>query len=100
MNGSEYVKNINAIVTIIDSEGGLFKSGKQEVDNGNIFINYIFSNNVQNKIIVQLYKNNQGFALASFDFQLPNLSPPENNIFSNFFQTYLKIFPIISGNGS
>ena len=59
---------------------------------GKFFINYIFQNNVQNKIIVQLYKNNSGFALTSFDFQLPNPSTSANNNSGNFFTDLFKNF--------
>ncbi len=90
LNGSEYNKNVTATVTIIDSNGGLYKFDKQELHNGKISINYIFQNVVKNKIIIQLYKDNQGFALDSFDIQLPNSPPPINNNSSNFFSDLFK----------
>jgi hypothetical protein len=90
LNGSEYIKNVTSIVTIIDSNGGLYKFDKQEVHNGKISINYIFQNIVKNKIIIQLYKDNQGFALASFDIQLPNSAHSTNNNSSNFFSDVFK----------
>ena len=95
LNGSEYVKNITAIVTILDSEGGLYKFGKQKVIDGKTFINYIFPNSGKNKIILQLYENNSGLALASFDVQLRNSSPSTNdnnsgNFFSDLFKNFFK----------
>jgi hypothetical protein len=90
LNGSEYNKNVTATVTIIDSDGGLYKFDKQELHNGKISINYIFQNVVKNKIIIQLYKDNQGFALDSFDIQLPNSPPLINNNSSNFFSDLFK----------
>jgi hypothetical protein len=106
LNGTEYIKNVTATVTIIDNNGGLYKFNKQELHNGMISINYIFQNIVKNKIIIQLYKDNQGFALASFDIQLPNSAPSVNNYSSNFFSDLFKsisdLFKISSnknGNG-
>jgi hypothetical protein len=90
LNGSEYNKNVTATVTIMDSDGGLYKFDKQELHNGKISINYIFQNVVKNKIIIQLYKDNQGFALDSFDIQLPNSPPLINNNSSNFFSDLFK----------
>ena len=90
LNGSAYIKNVTATVTILDSNGGLYKFNKQELHNGKISINYIFQNIVKNKIIIQLYKDNQGFALASFDIQLPNSAPSVNNYSSNFFSDLFK----------
>ena len=64
MNGSKDFKNLTAFITILGNEWGLYKHGKQEVNDGKVFINYIFPNNINNKIIIQLYKNDQGFALT------------------------------------
>jgi hypothetical protein len=90
LNGSGYNKNVTATVTIIDSNGGLYKFNKQDVHNVKISINYIFQNVVKNKIIIQLYKDNQGFALASFDTQIPNSAPSVNNNSGNFFSDLFK----------
>ncbi len=92
LNGSEYIKNVTSTVTIIGSEGGLYRFNKQKLHNGKFSINYIFQNIVKNKIIIQLYKDNQGFVLASFDIQLPNSSPSVNNKSSNFFSELFKNF--------
>jgi hypothetical protein len=92
LNGSEYGKNITAFVTILDNVGGLYKFGNLKVSEGKFFVNYIFQNNLQNKIIVQLYKNNSGFALASFNIQLPTYTTSANNNSSNFFSDLFKNF--------
>ena len=103
LNGSKDFKNLTATITILDNEGGLYKFAKQEVNDGKTFINYIFPNNVNNKIIIQLYKNNQGLALASYDIQLSNTSlplsfPSENDKLNNFFSDIIKSFTNIFKN--
>ncbi len=93
LNGSEYVKNITAIVTILDSEGGLYKFGKQKVIDGKTFINYIFPNSGKNKIILQLYENNSGLALVPLMFNCAILLLLQMIIILVIsFQIYLKIF--------
>lgn len=92
LNGSAYHKNLTATVTILDKEGGLYKFGNLKMHDGKFFINYIFQNNLQNKIIVQLYNNNSGFALTSFDFQIPKPFTPVNNNSGNFFTDLFKNF--------
>ena len=92
LNGTEYGKNMTAFVTILDNEGGLYKFGNLKVSDGRFFVNHIFQNNLQNKIIVQLYKNNSGFALASFDIQLPHSTTSANNNSGNFFSDLFKNF--------
>ena len=105
LNGSKDFKNLTATITVLDNEGGLYKFGKQEVNNGKTFINYIFPNNVNNKIIIQLYKNNQGLALASYDIQSSNTSssnpysfPSENNKSNNIFSDLINSFTNIFKN--
>jgi hypothetical protein len=93
LNGSGYDNNITAFVTVLDNEGGLYKFGNLKLSDGKFFVNYIFQNNLQNKIIVQLYKNNSGFALASFNIQLhASAPPPANNNSGNFFSNLFKNF--------
>jgi hypothetical protein len=98
LNGSGYDKKVTATVTIIDSNGGLYKFDKQELHNGKISISYIFQNVVNNKIIIQLYKDNQGFALATFDTQIPNSAPSVNNNSGNFFSDLFKSISDIFNN--
>ncbi len=88
-NNTGYVKNITAAATITDSDGRLFKFNKQQVSDGKYSINYIFPSSGEDKIILQLYKNNLGFALASFDIKVPSTS---NNTTNNIFSGLFKIF--------
>ncbi len=78
LNGSDQARNITAIATIIGSDGEIYKFGKQEVQDGKYSINYIFPNDYKNKILLQIYKNGFGLALASFDVKATNTTtiPP------------------------
>ena len=103
LNGSAHYNNLIAIITILDSQGGIYKFGKQEVNDGKAFADYIFPSNVNSKVIIQLYKNNQGYFLSSFDVKSTNASSPfitSNNFFnvfsnisksiSDFFKNFIK----------
>ncbi len=84
------IKNLTAFVTILDKSGGLYKFGNLKVINHRFFINFIFQNYLQNKIVVQLYSNKSGGALTSFDFQIyPSQSTKKyesQNPFLDFFK--------------
>ncbi|MGN6823275.1 MAG: hypothetical protein ACTHJ7_10975, partial [Candidatus Nitrosocosmicus sp.] len=92
LNGSSYLSNLSAVITILDTQGGLYKFGKQEVQNGKTSIDYIFPGNVSSKLIIQLYKNNQGYALDYFDVKTPYPSSTfsGNNSLNNFFSDLSK----------
>jgi hypothetical protein len=92
LNGSSYLSNLLAVITILDTQGGLYKFGKQEVQNGKTSIDYIFPGNVSSKVIIQLYKNNQGYALDYFDVKTPYPSSTfsANNSLNNFFSDLSK----------
>ncbi|HEY6534630.1 MAG TPA: hypothetical protein VIY08_02300 [Candidatus Nitrosocosmicus sp.] len=85
-------KNLTAFVTILDNSGSIYKYGHLKIINGNFFINFIFQNYLQNKIIVQLYLNKSGVALTTFDFQIYPLTPKNfpQNPFLDFFQKLFK----------
>jgi hypothetical protein len=103
LNGSAYNNNLIAVITILDSQGGIYKFGKQDVNDGKAFADYIFPSNINSKVIIQLYKNNQGYLLSSFDIKPTNPSSPfitSNNFFnvfsnisksiSDFFKNFIK----------
>lgn len=88
------IKNLTAFVTILDNSGSIYKYGNLKVINGKFFINFIFQNYLQNKIIVQLYSNKSGVALTTFDFQIhppqsTKKTEPENPLFI-FFKNLFK----------
>ncbi|MGN6350068.1 MAG: hypothetical protein ACTHL3_01245 [Candidatus Nitrosocosmicus sp.] len=92
LNGSSYLSNLSAVITILDTQGGLYKFVKQEIQNGKTSIDYIFPGNVSSKLIIQLYKNNQGYALDYFDVKTPYPSSTfsGNNSLNNFFSDLSK----------
>jgi hypothetical protein len=83
------IDNLNARVTVTDHDGRLFKFDSQPVSNGKFSVDYIFPDDWQHRIILQLYKNTTAFALGSFDVVIPHpqqASPP----LTDFFSTLLK----------
>jgi hypothetical protein len=95
LNGSAHYNNLTAVITILDSQGGIYKFAKQEVKDGKAFADYIFPSNVNSKVIIQLYKNNQGYFLSSFDIK-PLTSPFLFTINNNFFNFFSNISKSIS----
>lgn len=86
LNSSDFFDNLNARVTITDHDGRLFKFGNQPVINGKFSVEYIFPDDGQHKIILQLYKNTTAFTLASFDIIVPH-PQPSNDFFSWLFKS-------------
>lgn len=85
LNDSKTYDNLSARVTITDHDGRLFKFNNQVIKNGKFSVEYIFPDDGQHRVIVQLYKNTAIFALASFEITVPHPPPPEN-IFSWLFK--------------
>jgi hypothetical protein len=87
----DYFKNLNARVTITDHDGRLFKFDKQLVKGGKFSVDYIFPDDGEHGIIVQLYKNNSAFAIGSFNVVMPHLSQKQpgqtaGDLFSDLFR--------------
>ena len=97
LNGS-FLDNLNAKVTMTDHDGRLFKFENKSIPiyNGNFFVNYIFPDDGEHRIILQLYKNNTPFTVSSFDLTVPHKTPlpGENkllNPITKFFDSILHI---------
>jgi hypothetical protein len=86
LNRSDFFDNLNARVTVTDHDGRLFKFGNQHVINGKFSVEYIFPDDGQHKIILQLYKNTTAFTLASFDIMVPH-PHSSNDLFSWLFKS-------------
>ena len=54
-------------VTITDHDGRLFKFPEQIIANGKFSVEYIFPDDGQHRIILQIYKDSTAFTVASFD---------------------------------
>jgi len=71
-------------VTMVNSDGEIFKFAKQNISNNTFTVTYKFPNVGVDRAIIQLYKNAVPFDIGAFDISVPN--PPQSNIFSNLFK--------------
>jgi len=93
INGSGSVKvpqNVNLTVnaTISDHDGRLFKFPEKEVIYGKFNNSYIFPDDGQHRVILQIYKNNMSLTIATFDINIPHPQPPKG-----FFESLFEIRP-------
>ena len=61
--------------TITDHDGRLFKFPQKSIIDGKFDLEYIFPDDGQHRIILQLYKNNMAFTIAFFDLTVPHQQP-------------------------
>ncbi len=95
LNGS-HPDNLNAKVTMTDHDRRLYKFENKSIPiiNGQFFVYYIFPDDGEHRIILQLYKNTTPFAVSTFDVLIPHPIPRSNQDklldplteFFNFFQ--------------
>ncbi|WP_458747313.1 hypothetical protein [Candidatus Nitrosocosmicus sp. T] len=76
--------NLTANVTIVDSDGRLFKFAQQPVSDGIFSVIYIFPDDALNTIIVQIKRNSTAFGAAAFEVDVPHTSP--GDFWSQLFQ--------------
>ena len=79
LNGSGFIDNLNAKVTMTDHDGRLFKFDSQHVSNGKFSVEYMFPDDGQHRVLLQLYKNGSAFAISSFDIVIPHPLPPPSH---------------------
>lgn len=77
------ILTVNA--TISDHDGRLFKFPKQQVMDGRFNISYIFPDDGQHRVILQIYKDNAAFNVAAFDIDVPHPQSPQG-FFERLFQ--------------
>ena len=65
LNGSGFIDNLNAKVTITDHYGRLFEFDSQPVSKGKFSIEYMFPDDGQRRVLLQLHKNGSAFAISS-----------------------------------
>src|SRR5689334_22851179 len=65
LSDSTLISNLNTKVTITDHDGRLFKFENKliPISGGHFSISYIFPDDGEHRIILQLYKNTTGFAV-------------------------------------
>jgi hypothetical protein len=92
LNDSKFIEeDLNAKVTITDHDGRLFKFNNQymPISNGKISVDYIFPDDGEHRIILQLYRNESAFALSYFNIVIPHpKEPPAPN--GNFLDSLFK----------
>ena len=78
LNSSKPYEDLNTRVTITDHDGRLYKFENKLVPliDGQFSINYIFPDDGEHRIILQLYKNMTPFTVGSFDLAIPHPPPP------------------------
>ena len=78
LNNSKPYEDLNTRVTITDHDGRLYKFENKLVPviDGQFSINYIFPDDGEHRIILQLYKNMTPFSVGSFDLAIPHPLPP------------------------
>ena len=94
LNDSTLVNNLNTKVTLTDHDGRLYKFENKSIpiSGGHFSVDYIFPDDGEHRIILQLYKNATPFTVSSFDLAIPHpVAPSENekllNPFTDFFDS-------------
>lgn len=74
LNDSELIENLNTRVTLTDHDGRLYKFENNliPVMEGRFTVDYIFPDDGEHRIILQLYKNTTPFTVSSFDLVIPH----------------------------
>jgi hypothetical protein len=91
LNDSKFFDGLNAKVTMTDHDSRLFKFENKviPISNGKFSVEYIFPDDGEHRIILQLYENTTAFDISSFDIFIPHPQPQpppsSQNLFSQFF---------------
>ena len=95
LNASKPRMDLNTRVTVTDHDGRLYKFENKliPVINGQFSVNYIFPDDGEHRIILQLYENSTPLTVSSFDLLIPHPTPPSqtDNIlkpFIDFFHSF------------
>jgi hypothetical protein len=95
LNDSSVFEGLNAKVTLTDHDSRLYKFENKfiPINNGKFSIEYIFPDDGQHRILLQLYNNTIPFTVASFDIFIPHSSiqqaPGANkDFFSQLFESF------------
>ena len=76
--------NIRAKVTVTDHDGRLYKFENRLIPlaNGQFSVNYIFPDDGEHRVIVQLYENTTPYTISAFDIVIPHPIPqsPQDKI--------------------
>ena len=84
----EFVKgNFTSNATITDHAGRLFKFPEKTIEDSRFFLEYIFPDDGQHQVILQLYDNSRAITVASFDLNIPHSQTTPGNLLSQLFQS-------------
>jgi len=74
LNHSNQFDNIRAKVTVTDHDGRLYKFENRLIPlaNGQFSVNYIFPDDGEHRVIVQLYQNVTPYTISAFDIVIPH----------------------------
>jgi hypothetical protein len=78
LNDPLFIPDLKTKITITDHDGRLYKFENKSlpVTNGKVSVDYIFPDDGEHRIILQLYKNVTPFTVSSFDLSIPHSNPP------------------------
>jgi hypothetical protein len=86
LNDSRPFENLSGRVTLTDHDGRLYKFNDRNmpVSDGKLSVVYIFPDDGEHRVILQLYKNESAFSISSFDIAIPHPKQPPSPIDSFF----------------
>ena len=94
LNDAMSIQDLEAKITITDHDGRLYKFENKflPVTNGQFSVDYIFPDDGEHRIILQLYKNITPYTVSSFDLSIPHPTPPSQTDktlkpFTDFFDS-------------
>ena len=78
LNNSKPPEDLNTRITITDHDGRLYKFENKLIPiiDGQFSVDYIFPDDGEHRIILQMYKNVTPFTVSSFDLLIPHSAPP------------------------
>jgi hypothetical protein len=77
LNDPLFIPDLKTKIAITDHDGRLYKFENKSlpVSNGKFSVDYIFPDDGEHRIILQLYKNITPFTISSFDLSIPHSNP-------------------------
>ena len=96
LNASKPRMDLNTRVTVTDHDGRLYKFENKliPVINGQFSVNYIFPDDGEHRIILQLYENTTPLTVSSFDLLIPHPTPPSQT--GNILKPFIDFFDYFS----
>jgi len=78
LSDSTLINNLNTKLTLTDHDGRLYKFENKliPISGGQFSVDYIFPDDGEHRIILQIYKNTTPFTVSSFDLAIPHSVPP------------------------